>query len=140
MKPIVVLLLHFYFTFVCIILLNVNVCYILECWEFFINEKCVHSRKLLYGSKFPDVDEMIEISEQMYEVINSILQISLIFFKQKIKRPCFSQYHCYCIFQGRSFMHMYLCTFMEGGVVNMVKEDKKKTPLAKRAILACTIQ
>ena len=52
---------------------------ILECWEFFINEKCVHSRKLLYGSKFPDVDEMIEISEQMYEEIDSILHISLIF-------------------------------------------------------------
>ena len=69
-----------YYTFVCIILLNVNVCYILECWEFFINEKCVHSRKLLYGSKFPDVDEMIEISEQMYEVIISILHISIIFF------------------------------------------------------------
>ena len=82
---------------------------------------------------------MIEISEQMYEVTDSILHISLIFFYNP-KRPCFSEYRCYCIFQGRSFMHMYLCTFMEGGVVNMVKEDKKKTPLAKRAILACTIQ
>ena len=85
MKPIVILSQHFYLfninTFVCIVLLNVNVCYILECWEFFINEKCVHSRKLLYGSKFPDVDEMIEISEQMYEVMISILHISLIFFK-----------------------------------------------------------
>ena len=67
------------YTFVWIVLLIVKVCYILECWEFFINEKCVHSRKLLYGSKFPVIDEMIEISEQMYEVINSILQIYLIF-------------------------------------------------------------
>ena len=130
---------HALYTFACINLLNVKLCYILECWEFFINEKCVHSRKLLYGSKFPDVDEMIEISEQMYEVINSILQISLIF-RFLIHKNMFISYHCYSTFQGRSFMHMYLCTFMEGGVVNMVKEDKKKTPLAKRAILACTIQ
>ena len=69
-----------FYALVCMVLLNGNVCYILECWEFFINEKCVHSRKLLYGSKFPDVDEMIEISEQMYEVTNSFLNIVLIFF------------------------------------------------------------
>jgi len=79
-----------------------------ECWEFFLNEKCVHSRRLLYGNSFPDMDEMIEISLQMNE--------------------------------GRSFMHMYLCTYMEGGEIKMVKEDKLKTPLAKRVILSCTIQ
>jgi len=79
-----------------------------ECWEFFINDKCVHSRRLLYGSSFPCIEEMIEISLQMDE--------------------------------GRSFMHMYLCTFMEGGEIKMVKEDKLKTPLAKRVILSCTIQ
>ena len=73
------LFLRWPYTFACIVLLNVKLCYILECWEFFINEKCVHSRKLLYGSKFPVMDEMIEISEQMYEVINSILHFSLIF-------------------------------------------------------------
>ena len=49
-----IILYHFYFY--------------IECWEFFLNDKCVHSRKLLYGSKFPDMDEMIEISLQMNEV------------------------------------------------------------------------
>ena len=42
--------------------------FIAECWEFFLNEKCVHSRRLLYGNSFPDMDEMIEISLQMNEV------------------------------------------------------------------------
>lgn len=78
------------------------------CWEFFINDKVVHSRRLLHGKKYPKIDEMMEISEQMYE--------------------------------GRSFMHMYLCTFMEGGEVNLAIQDRKKTPLAKRIILSCSIQ
>lgn len=81
-----------------------------ECFEFFINEKCVYSRRLLYNNAWPDVDMMMEISTQMD--------------------------------QGRSFMHMYLCTFMHfpPGEVIMIKEDKKKTPLAKRIVLSCTIQ
>jgi len=78
------------------------------CWEFFINDKIVHSRKLLYGKKFPELDEMIEISKQMDE--------------------------------GRSFMHMYLCTFMEGGEIQLARQDRKITPLPKRIILSCTIQ
>ena len=42
--------------------------FFIECWEFFLNDKCVHSRRLLYGKKFPDMDKMIEISLQMNEV------------------------------------------------------------------------
>jgi hypothetical protein len=42
-------------------------------------------------------------------------------------------------FQGKNFMHMYLCTFVEGGEPNMVIADRKATPLAKRVILSCTI-
>jgi len=34
---------------------------------------------------------------------------------------------------------MYLCSFVEGGEPNMEIADRKKTPLAKRVILACTI-
>jgi len=42
--------------------------------------------------------------------------------------------------KGKSYMHMYLCSFMEGGEPRMVVADRKATPLAKRLILACTIQ
>lgn len=41
--------------------------------------------------------------------------------------------------KGKSFMHMYLCTFAEGGEPNMVVADRRNTPLAKRIILACVI-
>ena len=41
--------------------------------------------------------------------------------------------------RGKSFMHMYLCTFAEGGEVKMALADKKNTPLAKRVVLACVI-
>ena len=41
--------------------------------------------------------------------------------------------------QGKSFMHMYLCSLSEGGTPNMVVADKKATPLPKRVILMCTI-
>ena len=51
--------------------------FIAECWEFFLNEKCVHSRRLLYGNSFPDMDEMIEISLQMNEVRLENVIISL---------------------------------------------------------------
>ena len=40
---------------------------------------------------------------------------------------------------GKSFMHMYLCSFAEGGDPNMVVADKKATPLPKRVLLMCTI-
>ena len=43
------------------------------------------------------------------------------------------------LFQGRNFMHMYLCTFVDGGEPNMDIADRKATPIAKRAILACVI-
>ena len=51
--------------------------FIAECWEFFLNEKCVHSRRLLYGNSFPDMDEMIEISLQMNEVCLMNIIVSL---------------------------------------------------------------
>jgi len=41
--------------------------------------------------------------------------------------------------QGKSFMHMYLCSYAEGGEPNMVITDRKKTPLAKRVLLTCSI-
>ncbi|XP_040572875.1 uncharacterized protein [Lepeophtheirus salmonis] len=40
---------------------------------------------------------------------------------------------------GKSQMHMFLCSFVEGGEPNMVRTDRKNTPVAKRVILACTI-
>ena len=47
------------------------------------------------------------------------------------------------IFQGKSFMHMYLCSFVErrgNEDVHMAINDRRNTPFVKRAILACTIQ
>ena len=41
--------------------------------------------------------------------------------------------------KGKTFMHMYLCSFTEGGEPNMNVADRKNTPLAKRLILACVI-
>lgn len=41
--------------------------------------------------------------------------------------------------KGKSFMHLYLCSFMEGGEPRMVVADRKATPLVKRVILACTV-
>eukprot|EP00095_Tigriopus_kingsejongensis_P007889 maker-scaffold720_size106930-snap-gene-0.12 protein:Tk07889 transcript:maker-scaffold720_size106930-snap-gene-0.12-mRNA-1 annotation:"migration and invasion enhancer 1-like" len=43
--------------------------------------------------------------------------------------------------KGKTFMHMYLCTVADGsGESNMIIADRKNTPIAKRIILACTIQ
>ena len=42
-------------------------------------------------------------------------------------------------FQGKSFMHMYLCSFVEGGAIKMELYDKKHTPLFKRVMLSCTV-
>ena len=41
--------------------------------------------------------------------------------------------------RGKTFMHMYLCSFSEGGTPNMVVADKKATPLPKRVLLMCSI-
>jgi len=41
--------------------------------------------------------------------------------------------------QGKSFLHMYLCSVAEGGEPRMVITDRKNTPLAKRVIMSCTI-
>ncbi len=41
--------------------------------------------------------------------------------------------------RGKSFMHMYLCSFAEGGEPNMVVSDRRNTPLAKRIVLSCVI-
>jgi len=46
----------------------------------------------------------------------------------------------YWMNEGKSFMHMYLCTFVEGGGETiMVLNDKKNTPLLKRVVMSCTI-
>ena len=44
------------------------------------------------------------------------------------------------IVQGKSFLHMYLCSVAEGGEPRMVITDRKNTPLAKRMVMSCTIQ
>merc|ERR1711962_127927 len=41
--------------------------------------------------------------------------------------------------EGKSFLHMYLCSVAEGGEPRMVITDRKNTPLAKRVIMSCTI-
>ena len=41
--------------------------------------------------------------------------------------------------QGKSFLHLYLCSVAEGGQPNMVITDKKNTPLPKRVIMMCSI-
>ena len=43
------------------------------------------------------------------------------------------------IFQGKSFLHLYLCSVAEGGEPRMVMTDRKNTPLAKRIIMSCVI-
>ena len=42
--------------------------------------------------------------------------------------------------QGKSFLHMYLCSVAEGGEPRMVITDRRNTPLAKRVVMSCTIQ
>ena len=42
-------------------------------------------------------------------------------------------------FQGKSFLHLYLCSVAEGGEPRMVMTDRKNTPLAKRIIMSCVI-
>ena len=41
--------------------------------------------------------------------------------------------------QGKSFLHLYLCSVAEGGEPRMVMTDRKNTPLAKRIIMSCVI-
>lgn len=41
--------------------------------------------------------------------------------------------------RGKSFMHMYLCSYAEGGEPNMVVTDRKNTPIAKRIIYMCSV-
>merc|ERR1719483_1678477 len=41
--------------------------------------------------------------------------------------------------QGKSFLHLYLCSVAEGGEPRMVITDRKNTPLPKRVIMLCTI-
>ena len=42
--------------------------------------------------------------------------------------------------QGKSFLHMYLCSVAEGGQPRMVITDRRNTPVAKRVIMSCSIQ
>ena len=94
-------------------------------FEFSINDKVVFSRRLL--NKYPDIEEMVEIARW----INKVRVLFL-----KIKEIANKRF----IFQGKTFMHMFLCSFCEGGEPRMIVADRKATPLAKRLILACTIQ
>ena len=41
--------------------------------------------------------------------------------------------------QGKSFLHMYLCSVAEGGEQRMVITDRKNTPLPKRVIMMCSV-
>ena len=41
--------------------------------------------------------------------------------------------------QGKSFLHLYLCSVAEGGEPKMVITDRKNTPLPKRIIMSCVI-
>lgn len=47
---------------------------------------------------------------------------------------------CHWMNEGKTFMHLYLCSFAEGGEPKMVIDDRRNTPFAKRLILMCTIQ
>ena len=62
-------------------------------------------------------------------------------YKMLKEYPNYDELHevTYWMEQGKSFMHMYLCSYMEGGEVRMVINDRRNTPFLKRAILACTI-
>ena len=42
--------------------------------------------------------------------------------------------------QGKSFLHMYLCSVAEGGEPRMVITDRRNTPVARRVIMSCSIQ
>ena len=42
--------------------------------------------------------------------------------------------------QGKSFLHLYLCSVAEGGEPRMVITDRRNTPLARRIVMSCTIQ
>jgi len=45
----------------------------------------------------------------------------------------------YWMYEGKTFMHMYLCSFVEGGDIKMMLYDKRHTPMFKRVMLSCTV-
>lgn len=88
-----------------------------DCFEYSLNEKVVFSRRILKRWPGQKTKKGGPDFEELIEVT-------------------------YWMEQGKSFMHMYLCSFVErrgNEDVHMAINDKRNTPLAKRIILSCTI-
>ena len=53
--------------------------------------------------------------------------------------PLFVERYLLCVCQGKSFLHMYLCSVAEGGEPRMVITDRRNTPMAKRVVMSCSV-
>jgi len=89
-----------------------------DCFEYHLNDKVVYSKRIL--KRWPGQKE-----KKGGPDFEELIEIT------------------YWMEQGKSFMHMYLCSFVErrgNEDVHMAINDRRNTPFVKRAILACTIQ
>ena len=92
-----------------------------DAYEIDINGKLIFSRRQL--GEYPDTAEIVEISKWGNKV-----------------RPAVGRGPADRIaLQGKSFLHMYLCSVAEGGEQRMVITDRKNTPLPKRVIMMCSV-
>lgn len=105
-------------------------------------EGCEHAKDLLHKLKerIPKAKITTEVSQE--DVFEFLLNEKVVYSRTQLGGYPDNAEMVEIAFwmnKGKSFMHMYLCTFVEGGEPKMVIADRKSTPLAKRVILACTI-
>ena len=93
-----------------------------ESLEIWINGKLIFSRASL--GEDPDIAEIVEITRWGHKVGHSCHQYPSLM---------------WTAFQGKSFLHMYLCSVAEGGEPRMVRTDRQNTPLAKRVVMSCSL-
>lgn len=88
-----------------------------DCFEYQLNEKVVYSKRIL--KRWPG-----QVGKKGGPDFEELVEVT------------------YWMGQGKSFMHMYLCSFVErrgNEDVHMAINDKRNTPFVKRVILSCTI-
>lgn len=117
-------------------------------------EGCEHAAEFirLLNEQFPNA--ILETEESQDDVFEYHLNEKVVYSKKLLKRwpgqkekkggPDFEELIeiTYWMEQGKGFMHMYLCSFVErrgNEDVHMAINDKRNTPLVKRVILSCTI-
>jgi len=117
-------------------------------------EGCEHALEFIrmIEEQFPNARFEKEVSQE--DVFEYHLNEKVVYSKRLLKRwpgqkgkkggPDFEEIIeiTYWMEQGRSFMHMYLCSFVErrgNEDIHLAINLKRNTPLAKRIILSCTI-